>query len=287
MLLRVTDIQPAVTRTLADVKDQVRDKLARTKAEAQLQTLLDQVEDHRLAGKSLKEIADLMKLEFIEIPATDRFNKTPEGKPATTLEDGMALLGAAFQSQVGLENEVLELRNGGYAWFDVLGVTEEKQKPFDDGEGRGQNARRSPMSARVSSPSSPTSSWSAPTRARPWRRSPRKPATSRSRPRRRSRARPSRRASPRTPSPAPSRWPRAKPARRSPPTARSRTVFKVTEITPAPAPTKEQRERISKDLQNELTDEVLNEYVVALQKRLGTHINEAEFKKATGATETQ
>ena len=61
----------------------------------------------------------------------------------------------------------------------------------------------------------------------------------------------------------------------------------MTEITPAPAPTKEQRERIDKDLQNELTDEVLNEYVVALQKRLGTHINEAEFKKATGATETQ
>ena len=68
---------------------------------------------------------------------------------------------------------------------------------------------------------------------------------------------------------------------------KTRTVFKVTEITPAPAPTKEQRERISKDLQSELTDEVLNEYVVALQKRLGTHINEAEFKKATGATETQ
>ena len=43
----------------------------------------------------------------------------------------MALLGAAFQSQVGLENEVLELSKGGYAWFDVLGVTEEKQKPFE------------------------------------------------------------------------------------------------------------------------------------------------------------
>ena len=75
VLLRVTDIQPAVTRTLADVKDQVRDKLARTKAEAQLQTLLDQVEDQRLAGKSLKEVADLMKLEFIEIPATDRLTR--------------------------------------------------------------------------------------------------------------------------------------------------------------------------------------------------------------------
>jgi peptidyl-prolyl cis-trans isomerase D len=286
VLLRVTDIQPAVTRTLADVKDQVRDKLAATKAEAQLQTLLDQVEDQRLAGKSLKEIADLMKLEFIEIPATDRFNKTPEGKPATTLEDGMVLLGAAFQSQVGLENEVLELSKGGYAWFDVLGVTEEKQKPFDTvkaevktlaitnerarlvaelanklveradkGEAMAALAKEAgdvkvettPPFTRTTEPQGLT-----------------KDAVARA-------------------------FTLAKGKAGSALTVnnKTRTVFKVTEITPAPAPTKEQRERISKDLQNELTDEVLNEYVVALQKRLGTHINEAEFKKATGATETQ
>ena len=286
VLLRVTDIQPAVTRTLADVKDQVRDKLARTKAEAQLQTLLDQVEDQRLAGKSLKEVADLMKLEFIEIPATDRFNKTPEGKPATTLEDGMVLLGAAFQSQVGLENEVLELSKGGYAWFDVLGVTEQKQKPFetvkaevktltianertrlvaelanklveraDKGEAMVALAKEAgdvkvettPPFTRTTEPQGLT-----------------KDAIARA-------------------------FTLAKGKAGSALTldSKTRTVFKVTEITPAPAPTKEQRERISKDLQNELTDEVLNEYVVALQKRLGTHINEAEFKKATGATETQ
>ena len=286
VLLRVTDIQPAVNRTLADVKDQVRDKVARKKAEEQLQTLLDQVEDQRLAGKPLKEIADLMKVEFIEIPATDRFNKTPEGKPATTLDDGMALLGAAFQSQVGLENEVLELRNGGYAWFDVLGVTEQKQKPFeavkdevktltitnerarlvaelanklvqraDDGEAMAALAKdaggvkvdTTPPFTRTTEPQGLT-----------------KDAIARA-------------------------FTLAKGKAGSALTVNSktRTVFKVTEITPAPAPTKEQRERISKDLQNELTDEVLNEYVVALQKQLGTHINEAEFKKTTGATETQ
>ena len=59
VLLRVTDIQPAVN---AHASPTSRIRCATSsrsdKAEAQLQTLLDQVEDQRLAGKSLKEIAD-------------------------------------------------------------------------------------------------------------------------------------------------------------------------------------------------------------------------------------
>ncbi len=132
VLVRVTDIEPAVSRTLADVKDQVRDKLATKKAQAQLQGLLDQVEDNRAAGKPLKDIADEMKIEYLEVPATDRYNKTPDGKPALMLPDALSVIKTAFDSQVGLENEAVELRDGGYAWVDVLGVTDKKQKPFDE-----------------------------------------------------------------------------------------------------------------------------------------------------------
>ncbi|MCV4594506.1 peptidyl-prolyl cis-trans isomerase, partial [Escherichia coli] len=56
VLVRVTDIQPAVERTFADVKTEVKDRLATKKAEEQLQATLDQVEDQRSAGKTLKEI---------------------------------------------------------------------------------------------------------------------------------------------------------------------------------------------------------------------------------------
>ena len=56
----------------------------------------------------------------------------------------------------------------------------------------------------------------------------------------------------------------------------------MTEITPAPEPTKEQREKIAKELKNQLTDEALSEYVIALQGRLGTHINQDEYNRAVG-----
>src|SRR5262249_30409008 len=60
-------------------------------------------------------------------------------------------------------------------------------------------------------------------------------------------------------------------------------VFKVTELTPAPEPTKEQRATIASQLKNELTDEALSQYVVGLEDKLGSHINPAEFKRATGS----
>ena len=132
MLLRVTDIQPAVNRTFPDVKDQVKDKVATKKAGAQLQTLLDQVEDQRSAGKSLKDIGTEMKLQFYEIPETDRGNKARDGKPAILITDANAVLTAAFNSGVGVENDVIELSDGGYAWVDVLEVMDKKQKPFDE-----------------------------------------------------------------------------------------------------------------------------------------------------------
>jgi peptidyl-prolyl cis-trans isomerase D len=70
------------------------------------------------------------------------------------------------------------------------------------------------------------------------------------------------------------------------PDGKSRTVFKLTEITPAPEPTKAQRQQITKELSNQLTDEALSEYVIALQGKLGTTINQEEYKRAIGA-ETQ
>ncbi len=281
VLLRVTAIEPAVMHTLPDVKDQVRDKLAKEKAQAQLQTLLDQVEDNRSAGKTLKEIADQMKLQYLEIPATDSLNKTPDDKPAIALADALSIIKTAFDSQVGLENEAIELRDGGYAWVDVLGITDAKQKPFDDVKAEvktlaitNERARLvselatklvekadsgTPMSALATEAGGVTVETTPPFTRTTEPQGMSKDAVAKA-------------------------FTLAKDKAASSPTtnSKSRTVFKVTTITPAPAPTKEQRQHLTKDLESQLADEALTEYVIALQDRLGTHINDAEFKRATG-----
>ena len=91
----------------------------------------------RSAGKALKEIADALKLDFREIAETDRAGKTSAGKPAIEHADGAKVLEAVFSGSPGLEAEAAELGDGGYAWFDVLGITPEKQKAFEEVKARG------------------------------------------------------------------------------------------------------------------------------------------------------
>ena len=283
VLLRVSDIQPAVNRTFPDVKDQVKDKVATKKAGAQLQTLLDQVEDQRSAGKSLKDIGTEMKLQFYEIPETDRGNKARDGKPAILITDANAVLTAAFNSGVGVENDVIELSDGGYAWVDVLEVMDKKQKPFDEVKDEVKQFTIKQERARLigdlasklveradrgeAMPVLATAGGAAKVETTP-------PFNRTTEPQGMSKDAVARAFT----------LARGKAGSAPDSNDKTRIIFKVTEITPPPAPTKEQRDRIASELRNSLADETLSEYVLALQKRLGTHINEEEFKKATGAT---
>ncbi|MGL4397787.1 MAG: SurA N-terminal domain-containing protein, partial [Hyphomicrobium sp.] len=87
VLLRVTQIEPGVVKTLADVKDQVKDKLASEKARTALQDKHDDIDDNRNAGKTLKDIADSMKLTYKEIAGADKNGMMLDGKPALETPD--------------------------------------------------------------------------------------------------------------------------------------------------------------------------------------------------------
>ncbi len=282
VLLRVTDIRPAVEQTLDDVKDEVRDTVAKTKAENAISSRHDEMEDNRAAGKTLKEIADIMKLNYLEIASVDRLNKEPDGKPAIVLTDARTLVDAGFNGEVGLESEAVELSGGGYGWVDVLDITEPRQKTFNEVKEAAKtltidNERNrlvselaeklvaradqgEDMSKLATEAGAPKVNTTPPFNRTTLAHGLTKKAVERA-----------------------FALPKGKAA--SVPTAdsKSRIVFKVTEITPAPELTKEQREQIVSDLKKELTNDSLIEYVVAMQERLGTSINETELKRATGA----
>ncbi len=132
VILRVTKIQPARLSTYEDVKPRVRDKLAERIAHDQLQKIYGEVDDGRAAGKPLNDIAEALGLIFYEIEATDRNNRTPSGSVALDRPDAGLLARAGFEGEIGLESEPVELTDGGYAWVDVLGITEAKQRPFEE-----------------------------------------------------------------------------------------------------------------------------------------------------------
>lgn len=132
VILKVTEIVPGKQKTLADVTPEVKDGLQTTRALREMQAVVGQVEDERSAGKPLSEAAQKLGLTYKEIVQIDSTGKGADGKPAIDLPDATQLAASAFAGTVGLDADPVDLADGGSAWVSVLGITPEKERPFDD-----------------------------------------------------------------------------------------------------------------------------------------------------------
>ncbi|MFN0219769.1 MAG: SurA N-terminal domain-containing protein [Hyphomicrobium sp.] len=132
VVLRVTQIEPAQLKKFEDVKDEVRDKLAADKARGELPAKFDEIDDSRLAGKTLKEIAAEKGAKLEEVAAADRTGLTPERKPALATPDLAKIAARVFAPEAGDEGETIELTGGGHAWVNVVSTEAPKQRAFED-----------------------------------------------------------------------------------------------------------------------------------------------------------
>ncbi len=132
VVLRVSEIKESRQRPFEDVKTDLRDQIASQRVGDKMIEIQNSIDDNRLAGKSLKEISELLGLPFVAVEAADRQGNTPEGKPALDIPDAGSLMSTAFRAEVGVENEVIELADEGLAWLNLIAVTPEKQKKFDE-----------------------------------------------------------------------------------------------------------------------------------------------------------
>jgi peptidyl-prolyl cis-trans isomerase D len=131
-LLRVTDIQGGKQRTLDEVKAELKERLAAERVGQKLQELHDKAESERARGTPLKEIGAHLKLPFTEIAEINRLGKTNDGKTVIEHADAGRIAEAIFDATPGVETETLELTDGGYAWYELVSVTPERQKTFEE-----------------------------------------------------------------------------------------------------------------------------------------------------------
>ena len=285
VLVRVTQIEAGVNRTLADVSDQVRDKLAAEKAKSELQKKRDEADDLRNAGKTLKDVADALKLSFIEVASSDKTGLTPDGKPAIDSPDAQKLVVQAFAPDQVNDQDAIELGDGGYGWVNQISTEAPKQKPFEDvkeqvkgqflaaerkrlvGELAGKLVERVNAGEALSALES--SSGGKVDKTEPFARSSIPTGLSESGVIQAFALQKGKATS-------------AESADR-----KSRTIIVVDDIMPAAAATKEQAEKLTRDIEGDLTNQALNEYTTALQSRLGLHMNEEALKRTLGAPEPQ
>jgi peptidyl-prolyl cis-trans isomerase D len=132
VLLRVTEIQPEAVRPFEEVSAEVRRDLALERARAEIDNVHDAIEDMRASARPLAEIAQEKGLTLVQVPAVDRTGQDKGGQAVASLPEQDALLRAAFASDIGVDNEALRTRDGGYVWFDVTGIEPPRERPLDE-----------------------------------------------------------------------------------------------------------------------------------------------------------
>ena len=278
-LLRVSEIEAGKQRTFDEVKKEIKDRIAGERVGQKLQELHDAAEVDRAKGKPLKEIGEQLKLTFNEIAEIDRLGRAADGKPALAHAEAGRVAEAIFEASPGVETETLELADGGYAWFDVVSITPERQKPFDEVKAEvranyieAEKRKEIAAFARTQADRIATDGLEKVAkdlgakivRTEPFKRTatlPNLPAAA-----------------------VQQAFGLAKGTATSVPTpdGKTRVIFRVADIIKAPDATPEQTAALKAEVANQVRIDLLEQYVGGLRTRYGYKVNETLLKQALG-----
>lgn len=130
-LVKVGKIEPGVTPTYESVAPEVKKQLAAERARVKVTEIQNKMEDERSGGSNVVEASQKLGLAAVTIDAVDRSGRTPAGQPVSNIPQGLDVVSQAFNSDVGVDNDPIQFR-GGYAWYDVLGVTPSRERTLDE-----------------------------------------------------------------------------------------------------------------------------------------------------------
>ena len=134
VLARVSNIEPGATKSFDEVKDQIKAGLARAQAQAAIQKLHDGIEDQRSAGKTLTDAAKAAgltpQLYVTDASGAGKSEAGQPGAPIPALAGAPELVKAIFASDVGVDNDAVSRRDGGYDWFEINAVQPSRQLPL-------------------------------------------------------------------------------------------------------------------------------------------------------------
>ncbi len=130
-LAKVTKIEAGTTPSYESVAAEIKRGLALDQARASVEDIRNKMEDERGGGANVAEAAKKLGLTATTIEAMDRSGRGPDGQPVAGLPKGTDIVAEAFESDVGVETDPIAYQ-GGYIWFEVLGITPSRERTFDE-----------------------------------------------------------------------------------------------------------------------------------------------------------
>lgn len=130
-LVKIGKIEPGVTPTYESFAPKIKSEIATERARNKAAELRDKMEDERGGGASVIEAGQKLGLTPVTIDAVDRSGRLPNGQVASNIPKGLDVVSQAFNSDVGVDNDPIQF-NGGYVWYDVLGITPSRERNLDE-----------------------------------------------------------------------------------------------------------------------------------------------------------
>jgi peptidyl-prolyl cis-trans isomerase D len=132
VILRVLKIEPASTKSFAEVESDLKRDIASDRAKDEVNKIRDKIDEELGGGTPLEEIGKKLNLKVRTIEAVDRSGRTPAGEPVADLPAGVDVVNSAFNTEVGNENDALSLPGGGFVWYDVVNITPSRERTLDE-----------------------------------------------------------------------------------------------------------------------------------------------------------
>lgn len=132
VLVRVTEINPEIVRSLDEVSAEIRSELALAEANRILLDVHDKYEDSRAGGDTLREAAAKLGLDVVTIEAIDRAAQRPDGTVIADLPQSRDLISQAFETEAGIENAAVNIGGNGFVFYEVEQITPSRDRTLDE-----------------------------------------------------------------------------------------------------------------------------------------------------------
>jgi peptidyl-prolyl cis-trans isomerase D len=286
VLLTVGKIEPATQKSYEEVAPDIKRELAENHAKSQINDLRDKIEDERAGGATLVETGKKFALKTRVIDAVDRAGNGPDGKPVADLPKQPNVISAAFNTDIGVDNDAMQLPNGGYLYYDVTGITPSRDRTLaevkdqvekrwrDDEIGKRLAAKADDLAGKIKAGTSLAEAAKSVgvkiASASGLQRG--KPADN----------------VPGTLVAAAFTTPKDGVASAEGDDQTHRFVFRVTAVTDASFdPASAQGKAVTNTLQTSYSDDITAEYIARLESQIGVDVNQAALTQATGGASGQ
>src|SRR3984957_2935307 len=280
-LVKIGKIEPGVMPSYESVAASLKKEIAIERARKTVGDLHDKMEDERGGGASVIEAAQKLGLSAVTVEAVDRSGRQLNGQMATNIPHGLDVVSQAFASDVGVDNDPISF-NGGYVWYDVLGIIPSRERGLDEVKDQvearwrddqivsrlrtkaGEMVQKLDQGGTLADDAAPAGSKAgAAPGVNPAGPPSGLPASAVA-----AAFRTARDGAGQTAGTGPNEW----------------IVFRVTDISVPPVElASDDTKKLKETLQRGLNDELISQYVVKLESEIGTTINEAAFAQVTGA----